>query len=304
MSSDTKEDQIRRLKEEKDAVILAHYYVNDEVQKIADYIGDSFYLSKAATKIKHSRIVFAGVSFMGESAKILNPEKKVLLPDMTADCAMARMVSAADIEKIRKEIPDITVVCYINSTAEVKACSDVCVTSSNAVKIVKKLESNNIYFVPDGNLGRYVAQQVPEKNIILHRGFCPVHNDITAKLILSAKEIHPMAKVLVHPECEKEVCDVADYIGSTAEIIDYATASEDKEFIIGTEEGVLFELRKRNPDKKFFLPTDVLRCGSMKKITLDNIIDVLENDGNEVYVDEDMRQRALKPLERMLELAK
>ena len=297
-------NEILKLKEQKNAVILAHYYVDGQVQSIADYVGDSFYLAKIAKQTDANTIVFCGVSFMGESAKILSPEKTVLMPDITADCPMAHMVKDGLIEKLRKEYDDLAVVCYINSTAKLKVQSDVCVTSSNAVKIVKALPNKNIFFIPDQNLGRYVKEQVPEKNIILNDGCCPRHNVITAEQVISTKEKYPKAKVLTHPECVKEVLDLSDYIGSTAGIIDYAKKSSDVEFIICTEIGVLYQLEKDNPDKKFYFVEPMPVCGDMKLITVEKIINVLKTGENQVEVDEQIREKALLPLDKMLELAK
>lgn len=297
-------EEIQKLKKEKNAVILAHYYVPDEVQEIADYVGDSFYLSKAATEVSEDTLVFCGVSFMGESAKILNPQKTVLMPDAAADCAMAHMVDVEKIEKMRAQYDDLAVVCYINSTAEIKVHADVCVTSSNAVKIVKKLPNKNIFFIPDGNLGRYVAEQVPEKNIMLNDGYCPIHNAMTKEEILKAKKEHPNASFLVHPECTKDILEEADYIGSTAGIIDHATNAKAEEFIIGTEIGVFYELKKKNPDKKFYTISNHQICNDMKLVTLEKVKEVLETGANEVNVSEEVRTAAMKPLERMLELGK
>ena len=297
-------EQINKLKAEKNAIILAHYYVNDEVQEIADYIGDSYYLSKIAKDTEANMIVFCGVSFMGESAAILNPDKKVLMPDMRADCAMAHMVNLNKISEMKKKHEDLAVVCYINSTAEIKTYSDVCVTSANAVKIVRNLPNQNIFFIPDGNLGRYVAEQVPEKNVILNDGYCPIHAAMTKESVLKAKAAHPEAKFLVHPECTKELLDEADYIGSTSGIIKFVETDGGKEYIIGTEEGVLYELEKQNPDTKFYTLSDKQICTDMKFITLEKILTVLENETNEVKVTEELREKALAPLERMLELAK
>ena len=206
-------NQIEQLKKEKNAVILAHYYAPAEVQEIADYVGDSFYLAKIAKQSKADIIVFCGVYFMGESAKILNPDKKVLMPDLTADCAMAHMVAHGIIDEMRNKYDDLAVVCYINSTAELKCQSDVCVTSSNAVKIVKALPNKNVFFIPDRNLGRFVAEQVPEKNIIINDGCCPIHAKITAEQLLAEKEKHTDALILSHPECEPEILKLSDYIG-------------------------------------------------------------------------------------------
>lgn len=297
-------DEILQLKKEKNAVILAHYYVPDEVQEIADYIGDSFFLSKKAKELEESIIIFCGVSFMGESAKILNPDKLVLMPDMNADCAMAHMVDVENIKEMRQRYEDLAVVCYINSTAEIKCHADVCVTSSNAVKIVKALPQKNIFFIPDGNLGHYVAEQVPEKNVILNKGYCPVHHAMTLDEVRKAKKEHPNAKFLVHPECVKAVLDEADYIGSTSGIIKYAKESDCNEFIIGTEIGVLYELKKQNPNKQFYTLNANQICPDMKFNTLEKVYDVLKNESNQVRMDETCRKEALKPLERMLELAK
>ncbi|MDD3222336.1 MAG: quinolinate synthase NadA [Clostridia bacterium] len=297
-------EQIKQLKKEKDAAILAHYYVPGDVQDVADYVGDSFYLSKIATKLENKSIIFAGVEFMGESAKILNPEKRVFMPDATADCPMAHMIDIEDIEKIRNEYPDVAVVCYINSTAETKTYSDVCVTSSNAVNIVKKLPNKDIFFIPDQHLGSYVAEQVPDKNIILNPGFCPRHHQLTKEQVLKAKEEYPDALFLAHPECPKEVLDEADYIGSTSGIIDYATESDAKEFIIGTVIGVFHELKKRNPDKLFHAISSTQVCVNMQKVTLEKVKNVLETECNEVFVSEELREKAMVPLTRMLEMAK
>lgn len=297
-------EKIRQIKKEKNAVILAHYYVPDEVQAIADYIGDSFYLSKAAKDTDADMIVFCGVSFMGESAAILNPEKKVLMPDMHADCAMAHMVDLKRIEELRKKYEDLAVVCYINSTAEIKSYSDVCVTSANAIKVVENLPNQNIFFIPDGNLGRYVKEQLPQKNVILNDGYCPIHAAMTREEVLAEKEKHPNAKFLVHPECTKELLDEADYIGSTSGIINFVAKDDSDEYIIGTEIGVFYELKKQNPEKKFYTLQKPPVCVDMKFVTLEKVLDVLEHETNVVTVSEDLREKALLPLERMLELAK
>ncbi len=295
---------ILNLKKEKNAVILAHYYAPGEVQEIADYVGDSFYLAKAAKSTDADIIVFCGVSFMGESAKILNPEKKVLMPDITADCAMAHMASREKILEMREKYTDLSVVCYINSTAELKCLSDVCVTSSNAVRIVRALPEKNIFFIPDGNLGRHVKEQVPDKNIILNDGFCPVHVGITADMIRAEKKNHPSALVLSHPECKEDVLALSDFAGSTADIIKYATESECGEFIVCTECGVLHELKRRNPEKSFYFGSECPFCRDMKLNTLRSVLDCLKNETNEVKVSDEIREGALKPLLRMLELGR
>ena len=297
-------EKIERLKKEKNAVILTHYYAPAEAQEIADYVGDSFYLAKIAKKSTAEIIVFCGVSFMGESAKILNPDKKVLMPDLTADCPMAHMVDEGKIEQMRKEYDDLAVVCYINSTAEIKCKSDVCVTSSNAVKIVRSLPNKNIFFIPDRNLGRYVAEKVPEKNIIVNDGCCPIHAAITVEQLKKVKNEHPTAPILIHPECESELLAISDFIGSTAEIIDYAKNNSQKELIICTEDGVNYQLITDNPDKKFFYPTPHPCCRDMKLNTLEEIISVLEKEDREVVVEKSVMDGAIRPLDRMLELGR
>ncbi len=300
----TIQEEIKKLKEEKQAVILAHYYVEPKVQEIADYIGDSFYLSKIAAKLENPIIVYCGVSFMGESGCLLNPDKKVLMPDSEADCPMAHMVLKEEIENARKEYEDLAVVCYINSTAQIKSWCDVCVTSANAVQIVKNIPNKNILFVPDKNLGRYVAAQVPQKNVMLVKGYCPVHEKILAEEIKELKEQHPNAEILVHPECCEEVVNMADYAGSTSGIIEYVSKSEKKEWIIGTEVGVLYELQKRNSDNQFYFPKTKPICMDMKRITLEKIKHVLQTEENQAVVDTKVTEQAKKALERMLELAK
>lgn len=297
-------EKIKKLKEEKNAVILAHYYVPSEVQAVADYIGDSYYLSKKAKETKADIIVFCGVRFMGESAVILNPDKKVLMPDLNADCAMAHMVTEEKIKEMRSKYEDLAVVCYINSTAKIKALCDVCVTSSNAVRIVEKLPNKNIFFVPDKNLGSFVKKQVKDKNIILNDGYCPVHAEITENDVISSKEKHPNAKFLVHPECEEAVVKLSDFTGSTADIINYVSQSEDKEFLIGTEDGVFYELEKENPDKKFYTVREKQVCFDMKLVSLEKLYDILKYEKNEIKLDQEIINAATKPLERMLELTK
>jgi len=295
--------EIEQLKKEKNAIILAHYYVNDELQALADYVGDSFYLAKVAKGTEADVLVFCGVSFMGESAKMLNPEKKVLMPDMAADCPMAHMAQVSKIKELRETYEDLAVVCYINSTAELKSHSDVCVTSSNAVNIVRKLPNKNIFFIPDVNLGRFVAEQVPEKNVILNDGYCPIHKEIYAAGVQAQKEKHPDALVMAHPECEESVLKLADYIGSTADMIRFAKESDGKEFIVCTEAGIYCRLREDNPEKQFYFGGEYL-CRDMKLNTLEKVLHVLKTGENEVTLPEEVCERAVKPLDRMLELAK
>lgn len=297
-------EEIKKLKAEKNAVILAHYYVDGEVQAIADYVGDSYYLSKLATTLTEQNIIFCGVKFMGESAKLLNPQKTVVMADEYADCPMAHMVEIDTIEQVRRENPDVCVVCYVNSTAEIKAHSDVCVTSSNAIRIVRAIPNRKIFFIPDNNLGRYVASQIPEKDFIFHDGFCHVHKSIEKENILAAKKAHPEALVLTHPECTEDVLAISDFIGSTSEIIDYATESENSSFIICTEMGIFYELGQKNPDKKFYSVGHRQFCPNMKKISLDKVYTALQTLTPEVTLPQDISSKANLPLERMLELAK
>lgn len=301
--NDNIKDRISELKKEKDVAILAHYYVDGEVQKIADYVGDSFYLSKIATGLEQKNILFCGVRFMGESAKLLSPEKRVVMADEFADCPMAHMVTVEKIEEVREQYDDLAVVCYVNSTAEIKAVSDVCVTSSNALRVVQKIPQKNIFFVPDENLGRHVAKKIPDKNFIFNDGFCHVHKSITADNVIKAKEIYPEALVLTHPECTDEVIAVSDFVGSTSEIIDFATNTDCEKFIICTEMGVFFELQERNPDKKFYSVGHRQFCPNMKKVTLDKVEQALESMTSTVELPDDIIVDARKPLQRMLELS-
>lgn len=295
-------EEIEKLKKEKDTVILAHYYVDGKVQEIADYVGDSFYLSKLATTVKQKNILFCGVSFMGESAKLLNPGKKVIMADIYADCPMAHMVDVKSIEEVREQHPEAAVVCYVNSSAEIKAHSDICVTSSNAVHIVRALPQKEIFFIPDNNLGRYAASLIPEKQFIFHDGFCHVHKSITRENVQQAKELHPEALVLAHPECSLDVLQIADFVGSTAQIIDYAAGSGKNVFIICTEIGIFYELQQKNPDKKFYSVGHRQFCPNMKKISLDKVLYQLQHMDNSVELDETIMDQARRPLERMLVL--
>ncbi|MGI6316873.1 MAG: quinolinate synthase NadA [Christensenellales bacterium] len=297
-------DRIREVKKEKNAVILAHYYTPGETQAIADHVGDSYGLAKQARQTRAETIVFCGVYFMGESAKILNPDKTILMPDLSADCPMAHMANERSIAELRAKYKDLAVVCYINSSAELKGLSDVCVTSSNAAQIVRQLPNQNIFFIPDRNLGRYVARAVPEKHVLLNDGYCPVHAEISRQKILDAKNKRPEALLLSHPECGEEILEISDFIGSTAKIIEYAKNSAGREFIIATEEGVRQRLERDNPEKSFLFPNPPPVCGGMKLNTLERILHVLETGENRVEIDETPRRKALIPLERMLALSK
>lgn len=301
---DSIKKEIEQLKREKDVVILAHYYVDGEVQALADFVGDSYFLAKKATEITEKNILFCGVSFMGESAKILNPDKNVVMADDTADCPMAHMVDIVRIAEVRQEYTDVAVVCYVNSTAEIKAHSDVCVTSSNALRVIQALPNRDIFFVPDENLGRYIASQIPEKNFILNDGFCHVHTSIYKEELLHAKDLHPEALVLAHPECRENVLEISDFIGSTSEILSFAELSEAKEFIICTEMGIFYELELKNPNKKFYSVGHRQFCPNMKKISLEKVLHALVTLEPMVEIDEQLRMKATKPLSRMLELAK
>ncbi len=273
-------------------------------KKIADYIGDSYFLSKKAKELKEQVIVMCGVYFMGESVKLLNPNKKVIIPDKSADCPMAHMATLKSINEMRKKYEDLSVVCYVNSTVQLKALSDVCVTSANAVDIVKKLPNRNIFFIPDKHLGNFVASKVPEKNIIINDGYCPIHDRVEVKDIIELKEKYPQALVMVHPECSQEILELADYIGSTSGIIDFVSKSKNQDFIICTEIGILYELKNKNPNKNFYSPKNKMECLDMKKITLDKIIQVLETEENEIILDLEVAERAKKPLEKMLVLGR
>lgn len=301
---DSIKKQIGKLKREKDVAILAHYYIDGEVQALADFVGDSYFLAKKATEITEKNILFCGVSFMGESAKILNPDKHVVMADGAADCPMAHMADIDRIAEIRQEYTDVAVVCYVNSTAEIKAHSDVCVTSSNALRVIQALPNRDIFFIPDENLGRYIASQIPEKNFILNDGFCHVHTSIYKEELLHAKDLHPEALVLAHPECRENVLEISDFIGSTSEILSFAELSEAKEFIICTEMGIFYELELKNPNKKFYSVGHRQFCPNMKKISLEKVLHALETLEPMVEIDEQLRMKAAKPLSRMLELAK
>lgn len=294
-------EQIKQLKKERDAYILAHNYQRDEIQDVADLIGDSLELSRAAVKVPNKVIVFCGVHFMAECAAILNPEKTVLLPVKEAGCPLADMVTPEKLRDMKKKYPGIPVVCYVNSSAAVKAESDICVTSANAIKVVNAMKERRIIFVPDKNLGAYVAQHT-DTDVILWEGFCATHINLTEEEVLKCKKLHPEAKFLAHPECRKGVLHMTDFIGSTSGILRFVKESQDKEFIIGTEAGILFRLKRDNPDKKFYLPSQHLICGNMKLTTLGWLVRSLKNMEYKVTVKEQIAAKARKTLERMLEI--
>lgn len=297
-------EEILKLKKEKNALILGHYYQTLDIQQIADFVGDSFDLSKRAKNASENIIVFCGVKFMAESAKLLSPNKKVLLPNPNAGCPMADMVNPEIVKSLRAANPNAAVVCYVNSSAETKAECDVCCTSSNAVNIVKKIDAQEIIFVPDKNLGAYVSQFVPEKKFIYMDGFCPIHRYVTVEQTQAKMQEFPDAKLAVHPECEPDVVALADFIGSTSQILNYCETSAHSEYIIGTEYGVVERLRHYRPNKKYYLLTPSLVCPNMKKTTMLDLYNCLANERAEniIELSGELIDKANKPLEKMLEL--
>ena len=297
-------DEILKLKKEKNAVILGHCYQNIEIDEVTDYVGDSLYLSQMAAKTDADIIVFAGVYFMAQTAKIISPNKKVLLPNMQSGCLMADMIDLKQLREFKAQHSEMPVVCYVNSTAEVKSECDICCTSSNAVKIVDSLKSKEIMFVPDTYLGKWVESQLGNVKVNTFTGFCPTHLRIKPEDVDSAREKYPDALVLTHPECHKEVCLKADYVGSTTGIMKYAMESDNKQFIIATEKGVVDRLQRDCKDKEFILIKDSIVCPNMKRNSLEDIYNVLKNETNEITVDEEMAKKALKCIDRMLEVCK
>ena len=296
-------NRIKHLKKDKNAIILAHNYQRSDVQDAADFVGDSFGLSQKAVSSGADVIVFCGVDFMAESAAVLNPEKTVLMPELSAQCPMAAMITPVALKLEKQKYPDAAVVCYVNTSAAVKAESDVCCTSANAIKVVNSLEENEIIFVPDRNLALYVAANT-KKKIIPWNGYCPTHHLILPGDILLEKEEHPEAEVLVHPECRPEVVALADKVLSTSGMLKYASQSASKEFIIGTEIGLLHRLNKENPDKKFIPATKYAVCPNMKMNTLGSIIRALEKNEHVIKVPEAIRKKAKLALDRMLEVGR
>lgn len=297
-------EQIKTLKKEKNAVILAHCYQPVEVDLVADYVGDSLYLSQVAAKTDADIIIFAGVYFMAQTAKLLSPQKKVLLPQIEAGCRMADMITLSQLKDFKSKHSNIPVVCYVNSTAEVKAECDMCCTSSNAVKVVKSMGADKILFLPDTYLGKWVEKQLGNVEVITYPGFCPTHLRIRPEDIEKARKAHPKALVLVHPECHTAVSDIADYVGSTTGIINFAKNSNNKSFIIATEEGVVDRLKRDFPEKEFIPVKENIICPNMKMTSLEDILNVLKNENNEIFVDENIAQRAVKCIDRMLEVSK
>lgn len=295
--------RVEKLKRQKNAVVLAHFYEPVEIQLAADFVGDSLELARRCKALEAERIVFCGVSFMAETAKLLCPEKQVFIPAPDAGCFMADMIDENHILKLREEHPKASVVCYINSTARTKAVCDICCTSANAIKIARSVDGDEIIFVPDRNLGNYVAQRVKEKQFFFHAGCCPIHDNLKLEKVLEAKDKHPNAPVLTHPECRPEICGASDFVGSTSQILNFVADSDNNEFIICTEEGVIDRMRMLYPKKRFFNPDkETLFCPGMKRITTEMLIDTLENGTGEISLDESLRERALLPITRMLEI--
>ena len=297
-------EEIKNLKEEKNAIILAHSYQNIEIDQVADFVGDSLYLSQKAKETNADIIVFAGVYFMAQTAKIISPEKKVLLPNLNAGCLMADMINHEQMVEFKKDYPDTPVVCYINSTAEVKAECDICCTSSNALDIVKSLNTQKVLFIPDANLGKWVERQLNGVEVITYDGNCPVHNSVTVEDIKNTRTKYPDSKILIHPECKPEVSELGDYVGSTSGIIDYVRNSHDKKFVIVTEKGVYDRLKRDYPDKEFILIKNNMLCDSMKLTTLDEILYSLKYEVNEITLDDEVRRLSSNCIERMLKVSK
>ena len=295
-------EKINTLKKEKNAVILAHCYQNVEIDEVADYVGDSLYLSQMAASTDADIIVFAGVYFMAETAKILSPDKKVLLPRMESGCFMADMINLEQLREFKAKHSDIPVVCYVNSTAEVKSESDICCTSSNAINVVKSLGTKEVLFVPDTYLGSYVGSKLDDVNVITYPGYCPTHLRIRPEDIIERKKEHPDALVLVHPECHVEVVKLGDYVGSTTGIMKFAKESDNKTFIIVTEKGVVDRLERDMPEKKFVLVHPDCICRNMKWNRLEDILFALENEQHEITVDEGIAKKAFNTIDRMLKL--
>ncbi len=303
MDKETMISEILRLKRERNATIVAHMYQVGEVQDIADVVGDSFALARHCAASPAETIVFCGVHFMAESAKILSPEKTVLLPEIHAGCPMADTITAEALRARKAELPGVPVVCYINTSADVKAECDLCCTSSNAVQVIRSMPEKDILFVPDQNLGRWVQEQVPEKNLILWDGMCITHHRIRREEVLKMKRLHPDALFLVHPECRPEIVELADYVGSTKGILDFARNSTATKFLIGTEMGVLHPLERDNPGKTFWLAAPGLVCPNMKKTSLLSVHEALRDGKYDIRVDEEIRVRAKTCLDRMLAVA-
>jgi quinolinate synthase len=296
-------DEIRKLKEEKNAVILAHNYQIPPIQDLADFVGDSLALAIQATKVDSDLIIFCGVDFMAESALILNPKKTIVHPNPKAKCPMAAMVDVEGLRLAKQKNPEATVVSYVNTTAAVKTETDICCTSANAVKVIKSLDCDTVLFVPDSNLGLYAQRFLPEKKFIFWPGYCHVHQDISVEQIQSLKDKHPDAEILVHPECSPDVIDIADHVYSTEGMVRHCSSSTSKEFIIGTEEGLVHRLKKENPGKIFYAIKNAL-CPNMKKITLENTLEALKNLEPQIVLSDEVIEKAKAPLDRMVAIGR
>ena len=296
----TLKDKILRLKKEKNAIILAHNYQIDDIQDIADFLGDSLELAKKSMSLEEETIVFCGVRFMAETAKILSPQKKVLLPVLDAGCPLADMISPDELITLKKNNPDAMVVSYVNTSAEIKALSDVCCTSANAIEVVKNVPSKRIIFTPDKNLGWWVKKNVPEKEIIIWQGFCLVHERFRREEVEDVKKLHPDAEVIVHPECQADILEMADFVASTSGMLKRVKQSKAKKFIIGTEAGMIYRLKKENPDKTFYSLGSAKMCVNMKKITLKNLLESLEKDRYCIELEPEVVEGAKKSLEEMV----
>lgn len=299
-------EKINKLKKEKNAIILTHCYQNVEIDEVSDFVGDSLYLSEMAAKTNADIILFAGVYFMAQSAKLLSPNKKVLLPEISSGCMMADMINVESLKSFKAKHPNMPVVCYINSTAEVKALCDVCCTSSNAIEVIKKLNSPKVLFVPDNYLGKYVQNKLPNVEIITFNGYCPIHQRIRVEEIENARKNYPNALILTHPECNQEVAKRSDFIGSTKEIMEYVVKSDKKQFVIATEKGVVDRLsrdsKKYNWNKEFILIDENIICPDMKKNTLEGIYNTLLNETNEIQIDSQTAQKAVQCIDKMFEI--
>ncbi|MBR1424925.1 quinolinate synthase NadA [bacterium] len=297
-------EKIKTLKKQKNAIILAHCYQPVEVDFVADYVGDSLSLSQVASKTNADIIVFAGVYFMAQTAKLLSPNKKVLLPQIDAGCRMADMLSFRQLKEFKAQNSDIPLVCYVNSTAEVKSECDICCTSSNALEIVKSLNTDRVAFVPDTYLGKWVEKQLGNVEVITYPGFCPTHLQIRPVDIENARKKYPNALVLVHPECHMSVSDIADYVGSTTGIMNFVRKSDENSFIIATEQGVVDRLKRDYPEKEIIPIKENIVCPNMKMTSLIDILNVLENENNEIDVDKEIAKKAVKCLDAMLGVSK
>ena len=295
-------EKIKKLKEEKNAVVLAHCYQNVEIDEVADFVGDSLYLSRKAKETNADIIVFAGVSFMAETAKLLSPDKKVLLPRLESGCFMADMINVSQLREFKSKHPNIPTVCYVNSTAAIKAGCDVCCTSSNALNVVKALNAPEVLFLPDTYLGKWVESQLDGVKVTTYNGFCPTHLRLRPEDVEKSRQEHPSSKILAHPECHQEVCKLADYVGSTKQIMDYVQKTDFKEYTIATEKGVFDRLKRDYKDKTFYLLKDTLVCQNMKWNTLDDIYNALLREEHEITLDETVSQKAMACINKMFEI--